>query len=96
MMKIGEYARNTSSPVRIMLATSVSGLAESAVVTGGFTAFGFFGPMSNTILIYTWLFLLGRNLVLSAVGGGLAVAVLRTRKGMALRSAAVMGSESHG
>jgi hypothetical protein len=88
-MRGGKYGENVKRLGRIGLASGLSGLAESAVVTGGLTAIGF--PFQEAVelisivipgvgLSHVWVYLLGRNLVMSVVGGLLAFMIIRRRQ----------------
>lgn len=88
-MKGGKYSNNVKRLGRIGLASGLSGLAESVVVTGGLTAIGFpFQEAAALIsivipgvgLTHVWIYLLGRNLVMSLIGGLLAFIIIRRRQ----------------
>jgi len=87
-MRGGDYSKNVKKLSRIQIAAGLSGLVESAVVNGGLTAIGF--PFQEAVEVialvipgvtlgHVWLYLLGRNLVMSLIGGFLAFIIIRRR-----------------
>ena len=82
----GDYAKNAITFRRIFLATLVSSISESVVVTGGLIAYGWTFLQSErfltailgvapslTVIVF---FLLGRNILLSFLGAGIGGSLL--------------------
>jgi hypothetical protein len=89
-MRGGAYAQNVSRMGRIIGGSALGGVAESAVVTAGYSVFlpallgtGFLvqlltaGPLVGGTILLAWGVLLGANAALSAVGGALAAPFTR-------------------
>jgi hypothetical protein len=92
-MRLGVYAQNVNRIGRIISGSALEGVAESAVVTAGYTVFlpallgtGFLvqilttGPVVGATLLLAWAIFLGANATLSSVGGLLATPFIGGRR----------------
>tara|TARA_B100001123_G_C15179103_1_gene974577 strand:+ start:116 stop:718 length:603 start_codon:yes stop_codon:yes gene_type:complete len=88
-LRRGDYAKNAVSPNMIMIGSLLSGIAESAIVTAGLFAIGFsFDELitltaatgfSNIGIVGIWVFSLGKNIIMSAIGASVAIGLIRSR-----------------
>lgn len=92
VMRAGIYAENVRRPARVLGGSALEGIAESAVVTAGYTLFlpqllgtGFLvqlvtsAPLVGATALLVWTLLLGANAGLSVVGGAIAAPFIRGR-----------------
>ena len=83
----GNYSSNAKNGTRVLIGSLLSGISESVIVTGGFFVIGFSfteivtalaaSGFASAGIVGIWVFALGKNIIMSGVGVGLALAVIR-------------------